>query len=240
VSVVDDALRDPRAKDLFDELSREINIEFRSSTDSSWSSNIEAPGTALIYAANTTAPAEALGHELLHIRTQLRGYRRLRISVSLTEPRAFREWLFTALDNELQHHRMFPEYLRRGFSSTRFFRDNDAETEAYLRSELAAHDTFRDLLVPFLSFIAPGGQLLWSAKRRLRAQFLGAPYGDSFTRVETIVRNWAQQDDLDAEATVREILLLVNPDQLTWVGYGTEAEFPGNGFFVGRHFGERS
>lgn len=236
MSILDDALRDQRAKDLLDELSREIRFEFLSSSDSSWGSNMESPGRAVIYAAPTTAPAESMAHELLHIRTQLLGYRRLRIDASRTLPLDFRGHLISALDNELQHHRMFPEYRRRGFSSTRFYRDDDTNTEAALRSELATNDSFRDLLVPFLSLIAPGGQLRESAKRKLRAQFFGKPFGDGFQRVEAILQSWARQHHLDAEAAVREIYLLVDPQQLTWLGYGTEADFPGNGFFVGRPF----
>jgi hypothetical protein len=236
MSVVEGALADLRASELFAAISKQIAVEFRLASGLTWGSNLESPGKAVIRAAASSMPAAALAHELLHLSTQLLGYRRLRVTASLTESPEFRSRLVPALDNELQHHRMFVEYIRRGFPSSCFYADHDRDIESYLRKEIGEHTSFRDLLVPFLSLIAPGGQLRSSSRRKLRRAFAEAEGGVGLLEVERIFKAWSDQPDLDAEASVREIFRLLDPDSRTWLGYGEERDFPRNGFFVGQSF----
>jgi hypothetical protein len=131
---------------------------------------------------------------------------------------------------------MFAEYVRRGFPSSCFYADDDTETESYLWQEVKSKTGLRSLLVPFLSLIAPGGQLRMSAKRKLRHAFAKAGGEEDLIEVEKVFTEWSHQTDLNGEEPVRAIFKLLDPGSKTWLGYGEAKDFPRNGFFVGEAF----
>jgi hypothetical protein len=107
-------------------LQHHSSINYRESPDADWGSDVVGDVGIVVYAEDRRRPASCLGHELLHLKLQAQGYRRIRCGVSnFAESNWLRQFL-TAMDNELQHQRMFDQFLAMGFRSEQFY--GSAET----------------------------------------------------------------------------------------------------------------
>ena len=112
-------ITDARANATVDALYTKIEgltpIHVIPSSDLTWSSETKG-GTTTIEFADTINPAESLYHELLHADLKTGGYLQYNLVNWGHNPLAQKvSGLLTALDNELQHHRIYSTFIGAGF-----------------------------------------------------------------------------------------------------------------------------
>lgn len=223
---------------LYEEINSWKPIVLEKSSDSMWGSHINDKGEAVVsYAKASNYPA-CLAHELLHFKMQKNGYKRMKCSVSSLEDKELSTRLIEALDNELQHHKMFILFSRMGFSNESFYFDGDAEIRKYLDKVLEEKDgTIHALITDYLTAIAPGGPLstkeVGEYKKRFREK-MGSPV--VFDAIDNAIENWVSSDSYDQEDTVRDIYFLVDQPTETWIGFDNGQGFPDTGFFIENSF----
>ncbi len=118
------ALQDKRIAPLFESVRTRVKVRFEKGTGAMWGSNMEN-GEAVISYVEANHPSSALAHELLHFDTQLKGYKRMRAVASNLTPLEGVRNVLEALDNELQHHRFYSDFLDLGFKPSQFYCDVD-------------------------------------------------------------------------------------------------------------------
>jgi hypothetical protein len=84
-------------------------------------------GRTVIQVADTAHPAEAFYHELLHADLENSGYIPYRVVLTVVPKGLQPPGLLGALDNELQHHRIFGRYMAAGLAPESFYADTDAD-----------------------------------------------------------------------------------------------------------------
>ena len=123
---------------LYQQVSSHLPVQLKKSDDGVWHSNLESK-RILISHSKTNRLQAAFTHELLHIETQLKGYRRLRAGVSLN--RSIQEqlpFLCEAIDSEFQHHKMYPRFIELGYQPNEFYQDSDSLVEQYILNGIEA------------------------------------------------------------------------------------------------------
>ncbi len=240
MSIITQALKDPRVHSLNEEVAGRFNIEYRHDPKSShWGSEQTGPSSRLI-SYNSRCPAQSsLAHELLHFWVQGKGYRRVHGGYSSLGDGPFIR-LLAALDNELQHHKMFPQFLKLGFDKREFYGDDAKEFEFAMRRALQEPpESIAQAARDFLLVIAPGGPLPGQTRSALRNRLLRGKKGrfrGKLTRIESIIAEWAQSPGFDAEDTLRKIFLEIEDPTKTWIAYSDLMSFPKGGFFIGEEF----
>lgn len=241
---IDRARNDSRVRALLAEIQRHVQIKYERSDRDGWTSNMEG-NTAYIGFTECQHPSAALAHELLHITTQLQGYRRMRISFAASEraPRVKR--LLDCLDNELQHHKFYPKFLSLQFRPNQFYGDSDLNTEKWLlEAGERLHENAMDIFPDWFTALAPGGSIGDDAKAHIREIFLANTDGrfrQQLLDVEAVVREWQLSPLYDAAPTVKRIFLIAEPvDNLTWIGFEVNDRPPEKGFFVDKKFEVRN
>ena len=233
------ATQDARVRPLLDQVRLKYRVKYHRSKTALWGSDVRR-GDAHIEYQDTKHPGAALAHELLHVLTQDRGYRRLRIGLWASDDAGRMTTMLNCLDNELQHHKMYPEFQQLGFAPHEFYADSDADTPTHLEQFLASAPTDVRHVVPmFFTVIAPGGVLDPVARADLEARFTslhGGKFAPALRRVAAAVNGWAVAATHDAESTVREVFLAMEDPCVAWIGY-TDTDRPGSGgFFIGDEF----
>lgn len=237
------ALRDQAVKGLYDEVSLKTLIAVTESDHGDGWTSITQNGQTSIGASPTKAPAAALAHELLHAKLKLAGYHQFSHFVSKPEHGQMLKMHLEALDNELQHHRIFDQYLALGLPAKHFYRDNDIHTFRKIRRELDRSkktDSF-DLFLPlFLSVIAPGGAGTEIERAQLRRYFetrCSALVWNKLLQVEAAFADWRDSSSLEASETIRRVLSHSDFIDRAWFGTSSDPdEFPGSGTFIGKPF----
>lgn len=223
---------------LYEEINSWKPVVLEKSSDSMWGSYINDKGEAVVsYAKASNYPA-CLAHELLHFKMQKNGYKRMKCSVSSMQNNELSKRLIDALDNELQHHKMFSLFSRMGFSNEFFYFDGDAGIREYLDKVLEEQDaTIHALITDYLTVIAPGGPLSIKEVDNYRSRFrkkIGSPV--AFDEIDSAVESWASSGRYNQDYTVRRIYSLVDQPTETWVGFDNGAGFPDTGFFIENSF----
>lgn len=150
---LDKARTDLRLQLLLKSLETRVKIKYIRSKDSHWASDLQG-NVATIWWCGCKHPSASLAHELLHIQLQLNGYRRIRIHISNIAPIKTIQRLFDCIDNEIQHHKIYPEFISMGFTAEQFYCDSDTETEQFLHQELAREfDSVADASIAFFTLI---------------------------------------------------------------------------------------
>jgi hypothetical protein len=126
-AIIDEALIDPEVRKLFDEVQFATPIEFVKKATDCWGSTTTNGRTEITYGP-TKHPSAALAHELLHAKLKISGYRQHVTVCSMDEDQDTLMDVVHAMDNELQHHRMFRLFLDLGFKAEHFYNDGDAST----------------------------------------------------------------------------------------------------------------
>ena len=75
-------LIEDRNRDLYYRIRKHLKVNLKRSSDKSWGSHIEK-NVVIISHCPANHPVAAFTHELLHIDTQLEGYKRIRAGISL-------------------------------------------------------------------------------------------------------------------------------------------------------------
>jgi hypothetical protein len=230
----------PQLEALRDEIAPHYSwISYGDSDDDSWGTTVTTAGTILT--AHDEHLESCLAHELLHLWLQARGYRRIRRGVSSFDETGWLGQFITALDNELQHHRMFPRYLALGLDPRWFYGSSDQQTAACLEAQLAnPHRDIKSMVLAYLTCIAPGGELTPDEAAQFNKRLhedSGGAYHERLAVIDAAFAEWrAAWFTLNAEPFVRQIMLSLENPTRTWFGYGAFAAFPENGFFVGEPF----
>jgi hypothetical protein len=226
---------DERIQPLWREMNAIMPVVFSESDSKCWGVTTRN-GKAEISTFATDHPVESLAHELLHLKIQFSGYRRL-AWIFWASYDNYSGALLTMLDNELQHHRMFPIFRAMGFDPRKFYSDDDLHTFKYLgKARHDGHD-FRQPLRDYFSLIAPGGLLTDAQKAMRRDEFCRMGEGrfiPRYAEIDRIVGDWMNSPDFNVESTLRRLIHLFENPAIAWIGYrnGQEPDFPSGGFFI--------
>ena len=147
-------------KDLYACVSEQSPITIKSIGKGPWGSTTEN-GQTTISVAPTQWPSESLSHELLHAKLKLLGYRQYSTVCSMNNDQGLLKSIVEALDNELQHHRMFTEFLTMGFNPIHFYFDGDTDAYRTIRKEIklmGPSTHVGQFFLKFVTVIAPGGR----------------------------------------------------------------------------------
>jgi hypothetical protein len=231
--------KNPKLRNLAEKLRQRFKIRYVESEKPGWGAVFKGDRLEITY-SQSKYPAACLAHELLHADLQLQGYRRLRVSFTGHGEHALFNRLTTALDNELQHHRMFPEFVRTGFPPEQFYDDAETGTRTFVRERLADQSASLLALVPdYLTLLAPGGDLTLADRNQLEVEFMafgGGRYRVAFEKIRLAFAEWTSAPNLDACPTVRAICQAIYPGpHYIWFGH-SPTERPPAGFFVGEPF----
>ena len=116
MSLLDEGRKNPVVETLYQEINAQTPIVYtESATEDSWSSETKN-GRTEITGARTRHPDAALAHELLHAKLKIRGYKQYTVIASMDEKQHAASVISGILDNEIQHHRFFQEFIQMGFS----------------------------------------------------------------------------------------------------------------------------
>lgn len=241
MNALDQAKTDPRIQSILTEVSSRVKVDYVAAEHQGWGSNME-DGMAEISWSDCRHPSASLMHELLHIRLQLSGYRRIRFGISNVADPETCKLLMDCLDNELQHHKFYADFIAAGFSPDQFYMDSDADTEKFLDAEIdAGFTSTAAAAIVFFSLIAPGGSLSESAETRLRQRLEtldNGAHAAAFGGIAAAVQDWIASPSSDARTTIRRILLAIRPNEnLTWYGFqADDRPDNGGGLFVDQSF----
>ncbi|MGX7002388.1 hypothetical protein [Caballeronia sp. KNU42] len=237
----DVALKIPAVKDLYDEVSAITPITFTESNDINGWTSITQNGQTRIGMSPTGTPGSALAHELLHAKLKLAGYRQISLFVSKPKYGLMLKSHLEVLDNELQHHKMFEQYVDLGLPGKNFYRDSDTNTFKKIRRELDRSrktDPF-DLFLPlFLSVVAQGGAGTETEREQLRRYFetrCSFSCWNKLLQVEAAFGDWRKSSNLDPSETIKRVLSLSDLIERAWIGTN-RSDFPTSGIFVGMPF----
>jgi hypothetical protein len=145
-----------------------------------------------------------------------------------------------ALDQELQHHKMFPQFIALGFPADEFYYDNDIEVLSKIDNfmKVSYHDLL-EVLLRYFTVIAPGGTIEYKRldyyKEQLKTLGNNA-FRDKLNLIDDIFSKWTKSKSLDAEPFIKRYFNNISRPSKTWFGYGIPSDFPNNGFFVDEVF----
>ena len=237
---LDKAKSDRRVQSLLKNLEAQVKIKYRRSNDDGWGSNLEGL-FATIWWCGCKHPSASLAHELLHIQLQINGYRRIRVIVSNIASYEIIKRLMDCIDNEIQHHKIYPLFISMGFTPEQFYCDSDAETIQFLRQEVALGFNFvAEASIVFFSLIAPGGGLTDAEKDDLRTQLItmdDGKYSSAIIGISSAISDWIQSPISDASEYIKQVFLAIQPENnMTWYGFSSLARPFGDGMFVDLEF----
>lgn len=229
---------------LFERVSAVYKIELRKSTDVTWGSEVK-DSTVYISYSDSAYPEACFTHELLHVDTQIKGYKRMlgAISVQKTTNRGL-PTLIDCFDNEFQHHKMYKNFEDMTYPAAQFYHDSDAGTLDYLKQELQQRGLdFRRLLTLYFTAVAPGGGMTPDERSDIKNMFHeygGGIYKSKLKKLDSILEAWVADVSYDAEEYVKQTCNLMDNIK-TWITYEnseglTTENFPSSGFFTDKKF----
>ncbi|MBL0741396.1 hypothetical protein [Chryseolinea lacunae] len=227
-------------RELYKRVTENLPIQFKKSNNNSWGSNKEEK-RIIISHCETNHPEASFTHELLHIDTQMQGYRRLRSGLSLNS--AVLEqlpFLCEMIDNEFQHHKMYSKFLQLGYPPHEFYNDADAQADQYVSNGIEAKgQSLTSITSIYFTLIAPGGSIpserIATLKNEFRKYDQGA-FRERFDDIDKIIHAWTVDSTYHAERHIIDVLNVLGCGD-TWVSYFHNAEnFPQDGFFTTRTF----
>jgi hypothetical protein len=231
------AKTDTRVQSLLKQVSRFYKIKYQEVEGPVWFSKINGADVIIGY-ATANHPAGCLGHELLHLILQKDGFRQIRRGISATIPDAMR--LIDVLNNELQHHKMFPLFVEAKFPGDHFYNDSDTHIHQHIQDDigkLGANPV--DVAVLTLTIMAPGGILTAADQARYLdelSKIHSGHFRSCVSEVAAAVKTWQNNSSLDSENTIRAIFRAVKNPSRSWFAYSPVATPPREGFFTDEKF----
>jgi hypothetical protein len=225
-TIIGKAKRDSRVMPLLDGLEKRCKIEYCLSPGNWYFDLCENK----IGCADTPNPGAALAHELLHLEMKLRGCRSLYYIVPQGDP-GFELTFQDCLNNELQHHKMYPEFIALGFQGDEFYGNEEPRTPN-------TGQPIIDIAIRYFSAIAPGGRLPVEQRTAGENRILQEENGrhqDGLLKIRKAVEDWKSSSHYDIESTVRRIWKAIEK-RPAWFGYLESDRPPAQGFFAGEVF----
>lgn len=226
-------------RELFNIVNKIYPVEIHFKQKNTWTSSIEDNKTIISY-CNTKYPESCFVHELLHIKLQINGFKKLKTGISSCLLNKDLIDIINHLDNHLQHHRMFPEFEKLGYSKEEFYIDSDIKTENKLKKYLSGNNfDFKLTFLHYLTVISPGGSMSKDTIFDLKEEFKTIKQGcyrELIDLIDEIFEEWRNSTDLNYEPLIKNLFGSIQGCDRTWFGYGSSEEFPNNGFFVGEPF----
>ncbi len=206
------------------EAEKAYELRISPTTEEGWFSEV-VNGKAKIGMGETERPLPSFAHEILHVCLSARGYKHV-VELANTDPirLSVLQALISSLDNELQHHRMFGEFVATGFDGGEFYHDGDAAGHADVRKDIEAltknHPPVAALFV-YLTLLAPGGNWPDGAREELTHLLQANVSMDTWDKLQVIsgiIGRCKQQADLDPTETVAAIIEALDDFDGTFVG----------------------
>lgn len=219
---VDTIQADARMASWLAEAGKAYDLEIAPTRSTEWFSQVR-DGKAQIGMAETERPLPSFAHEILHVCLSARGYKHVIEVANLDEhKRDVLQAVVGALDNQLQHHRMFDEFVAAGFDGGEFYHDGDDVSHSQIRKEieeLLQHPVAA--LFVWLTLMAPGGGWPEGEREeltRLLQQKVSMDTWDKLQKISDLVDRWKKQADLDPTETVADIIETLGDFDVTFVG----------------------
>lgn len=229
------AKKNVNLKNLYDEINQWMPVKAVRGQGIEWGSSVDNNNAIVDFSPEDKSPS-ALAHELLHFKTQMSGYKRLRVIATNAQDKKGMKLLMEALDNELQHHKMYKSFLQLGFSKEKLYSLGNVNTKSYIEERLmSANEELIDLIPLYLTIVAPGGYLSTKERDKFKEQ-IRINYGSSseFDLIDSELEKWISSPCFDQEPVVKAVFNLVNGSLNTWIGY--DSSFPTSGFFIGNQY----
>lgn len=234
-----EAQNDPRLKTVIEEIAAKYTICIERTDDPEWSSSVEGT-TAVITISDTQRHLSAFAHELLHLRLSTRGYRHI---LGCAHPdgskRNIVSYVLQALDNELQHHRMFPDFVAAGFDGAEFYAESDDQAHVQTEDEingLTKATSAPIAVLSYLTLLGPGGNWPDGARESLTDKLQQKVSSDVWTRllaVRDAIVSWSQSADLDPTNTIATILESLGGLEGAYI-CEAQSDYPDRGAFIPR------
>lgn len=240
MSIISRAKSDIRLEALINCVEEKVKIKYHRSLDDGWGANFNGQ-IAEIWYQKCGFESAAFAHELLHIDTQLKGFKRIRKGASAHNQSPLFSRFMTCIDNELQHHKFYNRYIELGFEPEYFCSEPFEEIESYLYSVISANPTELLSVVPdYLTLISLEITHPVEKVVDLMSRFIsinnGAFEGD-LIKIREIINKWRQSETYDNLPTLRELVLTIYPKpNYTWFGFNSNDTPPDDGFFVDEAF----
>jgi hypothetical protein len=181
-----------------------------------------------------------LAHELLHARMKIHGYRQYGTSVSLTPKRYLLKRVLEILDNELQHHKFFPDFIALGFRANEMYVDSDefwAKQLGEQIEQLTPNQPLELFFNSFVTLIAPGGFGTDQERKtleRMMQQRCAPGYWKHLRGIKSALAEFRDSASMDAAQTIARVVRELGEYEPAWIGFNMD--FPSSGIFVGRSF----
>src|ERR1700733_7782308 len=230
----------PARKKLYEEVESAGSLGAKRSDGELWGSTTTDGNTVIEVVVPSKYPEAALAHELLHARIKNRGYKQYCVVVGMIEKRHYLKPLLPMLDNELQHNKFFPDFLRLGFAPDHMYGDSDADWPPDLQksiSVLSPAPPLQSFLFVYMTLIAPGGFGTAEDKKRLEDELQKRCAPGCWKRLRAIkaaIADYRDSVSLDAQTVIARILQELGGYEAVWIGYSKN--FPASGFFIGEPF----
>jgi len=242
------SLIDPTNEKLYQSVCAHLSLRLEENQDwreSVWGSAMDGDAAVITY-SETDLPKAAFTHELLHLETQIKGYKRIFSGVSLRKDvQSYIPTLIKVLDTDFQHHKMAHPFLEMGYPSAQFYNDDESDPVRYLNDELSKEGhTVLYLSTLYMVFKSPLSGVTTEESFAIQQAFETYANGihkPNFERIDEIIQNWIQEESYDAERYMIDFLQNAGITQ-TWISYKKdiagmfEKNFPDSGFFIGEPF----
>lgn len=247
MQIYDKAKKDRRNKDLLNIMKKhKVKLNFQKSQDETWGVVLDSNNkNATILFQKCDNPAASLAHELLHIITQLNGYKKIELCTSPKLDTEDFNILMAALDNELQHHKFYNQFISYGYKDKEFYVDSDKYTEIILRPKINSYIKSNNIslikIIPdFLTTIGKGGHISEESKKEMIELFYSInnnQYETQLKNIQLLIERWSLSDSYDSIDIHKKIILEIQPKpNFTWFGLDKNNKDMNAGYYVDEEF----
>ncbi|MDO9631498.1 MAG: hypothetical protein Q7I92_06330 [Humidesulfovibrio sp.] len=233
MNALEKAKSNPKVTRLLSDVQSLIKVKFYKSKEDGWLVGLDN-GVASIGYCECRHPASALAHELLHVKLRVRGFRQLAIGYSNVAQGDELVTVLECINNELQHIKIYDDFVALGLHQKTFYRDSDVSTVEEVRKEISVGTlTPLRVLVLFFTVHAPGGLVDQGERDELFGLLhcvSGGAYRNALYGIAKLLEQWRKDDSLDLEPYVKRIIHLIVPKSITWFGFDKCDRPPDRGF----------
>ena len=226
----------PTNENLFNLINTKYNVKLNKIKDISWTSFIIGK-TAHIGYINCSNPEAAFTHELLHFKLQINGFTKLTYGAfPIKDEYDFFPTFLEALDNELQHHKIYNEFLKMGYAEKSFYCDDDCNTSEYIKNYLSSsNQSILKLLTNYLTVISPGSNLIFdnidNTKKLFRSK-KNLIYERVMDTIDNEIEDWSTSSTCNPKNTIINIFKCIPNASGTFIGTGEKDDYPRSGFKI--------